>query len=377
MKAIYMFGIGMLLAASGCQKASYLTDDGVHQAEVSKSTYEYLASHPHRMFDSLLMIIDHLGLREEINNAKTFWAPSDYSVSRYFKVKRDSVRNIDENANYAFADFMQELEPDLIRMYINTDGSHWLGTAKNAYTFIENTAQVEGFAYQRVLQPRGQWTYQDIYLLFMVKVRGEPDQVGPDGNVRVDRNDVPDARILCQTSGIKTASGTTLNVLNNTHNFILDFIAVTETGPLIEDLPNGIRFTYDVAFNAASAYSGTSVVAQTGWIAETFKLQVEELTSLLGSSIVFYAIEPDGSLSSNYTAVAPGHWFDGTGRVVAWGNDARLYSEYNGSTFTFTIGQFPDRLASGDKYRLRQAMVYTNRNAQQIRAEFVFNITIN
>ncbi|SKB26858.1 protein of unknown function [Parapedobacter luteus] len=383
MKVIYfriksaIVGAAVLLGFLACEKDAYLTDEGLHQADVSLNTYDYLAAHPHHMFDSLLMVIDHFGLKDEINNARTFWAPSDYSVSRYYQVKRDSVLNENENASYSFEEFLQELHVDSVRAYINSDGSHWLGTAETSYTYVANPAGSTGFAYHKILQPKGQWTYQDIYLLYFVRVRGEADQVGPDGNVRVDRNDVPDLHILCQTSGIKTASGTTLNVLANTHTFLLDFASLTDTGPFIEDLPDGIRFTYDVSFRPASGYVGTSVVAPATYIAEVFRLQTEDLSTLLGNSIVFYAIEPDGSLNSNSTANAPGHWFNRDGKVVAWGDEARIFSEYNGDTFTFSIGQYPDRLASGDTYTVKQAMVYTNRNNQQIRAEFVFNITIN
>ncbi|MBK1438697.1 DUF4859 domain-containing protein [Parapedobacter sp. ISTM3] len=377
MKTIIIACIGLLIAFSACQKASYLTDDGLHNAQVSQNTYDYLASHPNHMFDSLLMIIDHFGLQEEINNAKTFWVPSDYSVSRFYKYKRDSVLNADENATYAFAEFLDELDVDSVRAYIYNDGEHSLASANTTYTFINNNAAIDGFAYQKQRQPQGQWSYQDIYYLYYVKVRGEPDQTAPDGSIRVDRNDLPDMRILCQTAGIKTASGTTLNVLASTHTFVLDFASLSDDGPFIEDLDNGIRFTYDLSFRVSDAYTGTTVTASSAWIADAFGIEADEISSLMGSSVIFYAIEANGGLTNNYTANVPGHWFDGSGNVVAWGTDARLFSEYDASTFTFSIGQYPSRLAVGDRYTIRQALVYTNRNNQQIRAEFVFNITIN
>ena len=377
MKAIYICCIGILIGISGCRKAAYLTDDGLHTAEVSQNTYDYLASHPHHMFDTLLLVIDHFGLKDEVNNAKTFWVPSDYSIARYYEFKRSVFLEEDENANYAFDDFLADINVDSVRSYLYTDGQHSLSNANTTYSLVENNTTIDGFAYNKQLQSQGQWSYQDVYHLYYIKVRGEPDETAPDGSVRVDRNDLADTRVLCQTTGIKTTSGTVLNVLDNRHTFIADFNPTADSGPFIEDLEGGgIRFTYSVKFKPASAYIGASVVASGAWIADAFGVEADEIPGLLGSSIVFYAIEPDGTLNGTSTANAPGHWYGADGRVVAWGGDARLFSEYAASSFTFTIGQFPDRSAVGDTYTIKQAMVYTNRSNEQIRAEFVFNVTI-
>ncbi len=377
MKVFCMFFLAVIIGFSSCKKAAYLTDDGLHVAEVNMSTYDYLAAHPYKMFDTLLLVIDHFNLKEEINKATTFWAPSDFSVLRHFNVKKDSVTSADENAVYTFTDFLNNMSVDSVRSYIYNDGQHGLDKAKTEYTTIENKSGIGGFAFHKQRQPQGQWSFQDVYHLYYLKVRGQPDAVGPDGSVRIDRNDLADTRILCQTTGIKTNTGTIINVLANTHTFITDFSHVINNGPRVDDLPDGIRFTYAVSFKAANAYTGTSVVASSAWIAETFGLTADEIPSLMGSSIIFYAIEANGALNSTYTANAPGHWFDGNGNVINWGASARLFSEYNASAFTFNIGQYPNTLGVGDKYTIRQAMVYTNRNNQKIKAEFYFNITIN
>ena len=378
MKTIYISLMAVLVGFSACKKAAYLTDDGLHQAEVNQTTYDYLASHPNHMFDTLLMVIDHFGMKEEVNNAQTFWVPTDYSISRYYEGLRLSRLNEDENATYEFDDFLEDLNVDSVRTYLYSDGQHSLNNAKTDYTAMDNGTAVDGFAYNKQLQPQGQWSYQDVYFLYYIKVRGEPDATAPDGSVRVDRNDVADTRILCQTTGIKTASGTVLNILSNQHTFLADFAPTAESGPYIEDLEDGgIRFTYSVKFKPASAYTGAAVVASSAWIADAFRVEADEIPDLLGSDIVFYAIEPDGSLNGTSTANAPGHWFGADGSVVSWGADARLFSEYDANAFTFNIGQYPDRSAVGDTYTIKQAMVYTNRSNEKIRAEFVFNVTIN
>lgn len=361
-----------------CKKAAYLTDDGLHSEYVDMSTYDYLKSHPNGMFDTLLLIIDHFGLKNELNSSKTFWAPSDYSIKRFLKVKESLLKEQDETAEYTFEKFLTDISVDSVRAYMYTDAQHTLSTANTNYKSIDNGTGIKGFAYNKQKQPQGQWSYQDIYYLYYIKIRGEADQTAPDGSIRVDRNDQADVRVLCQTTGIKTNTGTVINVLNNIHTFIADFNESGETGPLIEDLENGgLRFTYSVAFKAASAYTGTTVTIPSAWVAEAFALDAEEIPSMIRNSIAFGAIEPNETFNTNYTANAPGHWFSADGTVVAWGADARIFSEYSASSWTFSIGQYPSRSAVGDTYRIKQAMEYTNRSNKKVRAEFVFNIRIN
>ncbi|MCA5003827.1 DUF4859 domain-containing protein [Sphingobacterium bovistauri] len=378
MRATIFLIIGIIFLFSGCKKDAYLTDDGLHSEYVNQSTYDYLANHPQGMFDTLLLIIDHFGLKEELNSSKTFWAPSDYSIKRFYKVKEAILKETDENAEYTFEKFLTDISVDSLRAYMYSDAQHSLSTAKTSYIQLSNNTSIDGFAYNKQKQPQGQWSYQDVFYLYYIKVRGDVDQTAPDGSIRVDRNDQADVRVYCQTTGIKTNTGTVINVLNNLHTFILDFNESGETGPLIEDIENGgLRFTYSVAFKAASSYSGTTVTIPSAWVAETFALDAEEIPSIVRSSIAFGAIEPNGTFNTNYTATAPGHWFSANGGVVSWGTDARLFSEYTPSTWTFLIGQYPSRSAIGDTYTIKQAMEYTNRSNKKIRVEFVFNVRIN
>ena len=378
MRTLILIFIVCAFSFTSCKKAAYLTDDGLHNENVNMSTYDYLKSHPNGMFDTLLLIIDHHGLKNELNAAKTFWAPSDYSIKRFFKQKEALLKEEDENAEYTFDKFLTDISVDSLRAYMYSDAQHTLSTAKTSYTTLNNGTAIDGFSYNKQKQPQGQWSYQDIYYLYYIKIRGEADQTAPDGSIRVDRNDQADVRVLCQTTGIKTNTGTVINVLNNTHTFISDFNESSETGPLIEDLENGgLRFTYSVAFKAASSYSGTTVTIPSAWVAEAFVLDAEEIPSMVRNSIAFGAIEPNGTFNTNYTANAPGHWFSADGTVVAWGADARLFSEYSPASWTFSIGQYPSRSAIGDSYTIKQALEFTNRSNKKVRAEFVFKIRIN
>ncbi|MGB3922913.1 MAG: DUF4859 domain-containing protein, partial [Bacteroidales bacterium] len=58
------------------------------------------------------------------------------------------------------------------------------------------------------------------------------------------------------------------------------------------------------------------------------------------------------------------------------GGENRIFSEFNETNFTFSIGQHPGRCKAGDVYRVRQAMVYSPGGGEKFTATFEFNITI-
>lgn len=373
--SISFWSVVLLAGLASCKKAAYLTDDGLHNAEVNLSTYDYLASHPHGMFDTLLLVIDHFGLKDEINNSSTFWAVSDYSIDRYYNHKLDSVLYYDENATYSFEQFLGDIDVDSVRSYIYNGGQYDLVSAPTSYQPIANVAGLDGFAYHKLRQPQGQWSFQPVYYLYYLMIRGEADQVSDEGVISVPRGDRADVRILCQTSGIKTASGTLLNVLANTHTFIHDFNPNVDLGPIIEETENGVIFTYSLSIDYnAGAYTGTSVTAEAGELENLFGLSASEIISGIGANITYYAVEPDGTLNPNSTANAPGHWFGADGGVVSWGTDAMFASELR--DLTFNIVQYPGHLAVGSTYTFSQALVYETNTGQTLQATFVFNITV-
>jgi hypothetical protein len=362
----------LLFAFSSCKKADYLTDEGLHTTKSDLSTYDYLAHHPAGMFDTLLLVIDHFGLKEEINNAGTFFAPSDYSIKRFYNARLMELRLIDENATYSLEQMYADIDVDSLRTYIYNGGKYGLNAATAQYQAIRNASDLDGFAFHKQKQPQGTWTFQPIYYLYYVKVRGLDDGVNEDGVVTTAPDDPSDIRVLCQTTGIETASGTLINVLANTHIFISDF------NPPAERVERGDRtFTYNLSFPLDETnYSGTSVTVDSAQLAASFGLTSAQLRELLGSSITFYGVESNGSLNPNNTANAPGHWFDAAGNIGNWGADARLFSEYNTSSFTFSIGQFPGQCAVGDTFTIKQALVYVDEDDLSTQATFVFNVKI-
>lgn len=362
-----------ILCLNSCSKEEYLVDGGLHDARVDLSTYDYLAQHPAGLFDTLITVIDHFGLRDEINNASTFFAPTNYSIRRFYNSKWAELLSVDENATFSLAQMLERIEVDSLRAYIYHDGNYDLTSANTQYSPINNASGITGFAYHRQLQVPGQWSFQPIYYLYYVKIRGEQDNVASDGTVTTAEGDFADLRIRCQTQGIETSTGTIINVLANSHTFISDFNEPT----VIVEPDWGIAFEYDIAFPYdAAGYSGTTVTVDRAQLAEAFGLQVSELSTLFGSSIVFYGAESNGDLNPNMTANAPGHWFDAEGNVTTWGATASLFSEFNVSNFAFAIGQYPGQTTRGNEYTIRQAMVYDDGSGETIQVTFIFNITI-
>ena len=149
-----------------------------------------------------------------------------------------------------------------------------------------------------------------------------------------------------------------------------------------DEIPEDITMTYNIKFPPSSTtYPGTTVSLissnDLSNLARAFVLQPDEISSLLGSKIKFYAVESNGTLDSTTTANGYGHWFDSNGNVCEWADtSSRVYSEYDPSGYTFTIGQYPGKCTSGNNYIIKQALVYEYETGKTVQATFVFNITI-
>lgn len=157
------------------------------------------------------------------------------------------------------------------------------------------------------------------------------------------------------------------------------------------DTPKDLTLTYNISFAAdANGYTGTTVnLNNNGDISKLSQALVMQPSTITGSmlnakatpqdgKIAFAAIEPTGTLNFNTTANGHGFWFSSTGAVIAWGsaNDSRIFAEFNVNNMEFNIGQYPGKSKAGDKYTIKEAMVYT-KNGTQYLMTFVFNITIN
>lgn len=203
-----------LVYFSSCKKDNYLTDGGLHDARTPLTTYEYLKQHKYRLFDTLIMVIDHYNLKDEVNAAPTFFAPTNYSINAYLKIKDDSVKKINENNKYGLSEMYQEITADSIRIYMVKTRIELPSTGLQPTT-VTNGANMPS-AVQRIQQPKlGDFSSVPVFSLFYIKVRGALDPTS--GAVSPD---LPDIKVQCQTTGILPSSGGVLHVLSNQHKFV-------------------------------------------------------------------------------------------------------------------------------------------------------------
>lgn len=99
----------------------------------------------------------------------------------------------------------------------------------------------------------------------------------------------------------------------------------------------------------------------------TLDLNGSEVASIFGikrteieDKVEFYGVEPDGTLNSQTTGEGTGHWFNNSGKIVAWDPNGTsvVFSNMDLTTMTTKIGHMPNKVKSGDTFTVRQALVY-------------------
>jgi hypothetical protein len=131
------------------------------------------------------------------------------------------------------------------------------------------------------------------------------------------------------------------------------------------------------AGSTSGTYPSTPVYPDMARVAQAFRLQLSEIAGLYGTKINYCAVNPNGTLNYTSTANAPGHWFNKTGYTTNWGNSSYLFSELNKTSFVFNIGQYPNSCKEGDKFTIRQALVYKPDASKTYQVTFVFNVTVS
>lgn len=180
------------------------------------------------------------------------------------------------------------------------------------------------------------------------------------------------------------------------YRFTIDGTDISATAQLhasptidCRDIAN-TTITYDVNFPYSSDTYPAITLNVSGKVAATLGTAFQTKTSDIASKmqaystagpdegkIMFYAVNPDGTLAqSGSTANSYGHWFSGDGNCVGYNGNSKVYSEFNASALSFTLGQYPKKCAPGEKYTIRQALRYHDNNGKYATATFVFNITL-
>ncbi|MDR2130139.1 MAG: hypothetical protein LBP56_03050 [Odoribacteraceae bacterium] len=228
MKKIFLFIItGVLFSFASCIQ-DYLEDGGVHDPRVDKTPYDYLATHPYHMFDSIIEIIDHFGLKEEMNQAATVIIPTDFSVKALLAQRTAYLSKLlgDEGVVFSMDSIKQHMTADSVRIYFFQDKIE-LATAPTTPTeFLSYSGDGSGYAvYRAESTSSSDWKtpgdeitlVTKPYFLYMRKVIGQDIDLLGSTDIPVEEQDIT---VKCQTTGIIcTPTGSVLHVLENSHVF--------------------------------------------------------------------------------------------------------------------------------------------------------------
>ena len=210
----------MLLLASASCKKSYTIGGSTFKAQVNMTTYDYLKTN--HLFDTLVIMIDSMGLKDEVNHAGTFFAVTNYSIRNYVLAKQAYLQVIRNNENlvYTFDSLDLPSLRDSLRTYMFADRI----TRDNISQVGEWRPSDEGDSRLIQLLPTTDYTNQNVFTtdpeyIYLTKIIPLPGNPVPTDSTQL--NSVIPAQMLqtlCQTTGILTTTGV-LHVLNNAHTF--------------------------------------------------------------------------------------------------------------------------------------------------------------
>jgi hypothetical protein len=209
----------LLLATVACKK-SYTIGGSTFVAQVNMTTYDYLKTN--HLFDTLVMMIDKTGLKDELNQAGTFFAVTNYSIRSYIEAKRADLRIIRNNENmpYTFDSLNLATLRDSLRSYMFTDRFTRDNITRNGLWRQSRDGEY------RLMQliPTSDYTNQNVFTtapqyIYFTKIIALPGHPVPTDSTQLG-SVVNEQRLenLCQTTGILTTTGV-LHVLGNSHMF--------------------------------------------------------------------------------------------------------------------------------------------------------------
>ncbi|HVU54992.1 MAG TPA: hypothetical protein VHD83_08045 [Puia sp.] len=199
-KSKYILYITILLSMLySCKKDDYRIDGGLAKASTPYTTYDYLVNHPYHYFDTVVSLIDHFSLKDSVNKAGTFFAPTNFSINQLMTTLK--VKSLDT--------LYGRLTSRFLTQYMFTDTTITLDHAATTAAAYPNWADTVSGVKKTAYTYSSVTTYT-YYVLQYVKING-----AMDGSPGVPAGDPVDVVLNCQTSGIHTSTGTTLHILAN------------------------------------------------------------------------------------------------------------------------------------------------------------------
>ncbi len=205
---------------SACKKNDYFVGGTIHNTKVNMSTYDFLKSNNRGLFDTLILLVDKAGIKDQINKqSMTFFAPTDYSIRAYCDYRSLLVQRVDPNKRWTvdsiikyelprFADSLNVyMLPSVVSFDQSTENGKIYSTQKTnakAVVSYEPTDDPKlGYNSNSSIFPR------IMYYTYLYKPLAEPfvasEIPATDG-----------ARTLVQTSGVESTTGI-VHVLSNNH----------------------------------------------------------------------------------------------------------------------------------------------------------------
>ncbi|MBO9729641.1 MAG: hypothetical protein J7623_13475 [Chitinophaga sp.] len=207
------------IALFSCKK-EYTIGGSVHDPHVNMTTYDYLKNNP--LFDTVVLLIDKTGLKDEVNASGTFFAFTNYALDNYIRVKQEQLRVSLEQPNlvYTFDSLDFKTMKDSLRAYLFKDKITLDKATKTGKLYKSNDGElrlVQGITSSDYTNG-GVFTQYPVYL-YLTKLIPKPGRPVPTDESGLP-NLTPDQYLQtrCQTTGILTTTGV-LHVLNNQHTF--------------------------------------------------------------------------------------------------------------------------------------------------------------
>jgi hypothetical protein len=218
-KSIF-FVIIVIMIFTSCKKDS-ITDSGVTNPTVNVTTYDYLKANP--KFKFLISLIDKGNLKNQLNSAKTFFAPPDITFANYVNWQLSPNGG---NQLFYNLDSISSADIDSLRLYmfnttivrddhVKSGASVFNGDPKYHTPGIVPA----GNARFKTWLTRNEYDFTTVYFMNFGKVIGADDILLFQNTGTRDLPEDADKTNLLQTSGIITTTGV-LHVLDNNHTFL-------------------------------------------------------------------------------------------------------------------------------------------------------------
>lgn len=217
---IYLSIIALVAVVLFSCKKEYTIGGSVHDPHVNMTTYDYLKTNP--LFDTVLLLIDKTGLKEEVNATGTFFAITDYDLYNYIVLRQEleRTRRVDPNYIFTFDSLDFGVMRDSLRAYLFKDLITLDKATKTGKLYKANDGEL------RLIQgiPSTDYTDGSVFTqypvyLYLTKLVAKPGHPVPTTDAEL-ANTIPEQYLQtrCQTTGILTTNGV-LHVLNNNHTF--------------------------------------------------------------------------------------------------------------------------------------------------------------